>query len=201
MFNVSGDTGIHCIGVNVMESGSAAKQMGNTITTPSNDVIVTHCLLSDRNSLGPSVMMYIDWKGLAWQKCGSRTICRGIPPCKALHWSPTIPRHYSIQPIKTWVGKCTNNIMLVWASWHVNCGLSPDKTMYVKLSPGDKPHNRVIIPQDPGKLLLLGKQWWRNNIQEEMLVQDLEANLTLSSQSDQQVTRRSGQEFNLVGTL
>ena len=58
-------TGTHQIGVNVMEGGFAAEQTGNTITTPSNDVIVTHCLLLDRNDLGPFVMVYIDWEGLA----------------------------------------------------------------------------------------------------------------------------------------
>ena len=120
-------TGTHCIGVNVMEGGSAAEQMGNAITNPSNDDIVTCCPLSDRNSLGPSVMVYIDWKGLAWWEHGSRTISRGTAPWKALCWSPTIPMHYSIWPIKAWVGKHINNIMLVWASRHINCGLSLDK--------------------------------------------------------------------------
>ena len=51
-----------------------------------------------------------------------------------------------------------------------------------------------------GKLLLIGMQLQGNNIQEETLVHDLEASLTLSSQSDQQMTRRSGQESNWVGT-
>ena len=63
-----------------MEGGSVAEQMGNAITTPSNDVIVTCCPLLDRNSLGPFVMVYIDWEGLAWWEHGSRMISRGIVP-------------------------------------------------------------------------------------------------------------------------
>ena len=49
-------TSTHCIVDNIMEGSSAAKQMGNTITTPSNDVIVMHCLLLDGNGLGPLKM-------------------------------------------------------------------------------------------------------------------------------------------------
>ena len=48
-----------------MEGGSAAEQMGNTITTTSHDDVVMWCLVSDRNRLGPlNMMVYIDWKGL-----------------------------------------------------------------------------------------------------------------------------------------
>ena len=195
-------TSTHHIGVNVMEGSSAAEQMGNTITTLSNDVIVIHCLLLDRNGLGPlNVMVYIDWKGLAYQEHGSRTISRGVAPCKALFQSPTILRHYSIQRIKAWVGKCTNSIMLVWASWHVNYGLSLDEPCMWNCSWVISPTIGSSYPKTQGKLLLMGKQWWRNKIQEEMLVQDLEASLTLSSQSDQQVTRMAGQESNWVGML
>ena len=49
-------------------------------------------------------------------------------------------------------------------------------------------------PKTWGKLLLIGKLWQRNNIQEETLVQDLEASLTLNAESDQQVTWGSDQE-------
>ena len=131
-----------------MEGGLAAGQMGNTITTPSKDVIVMWWPLLGRNGLGPLEMVYIDWKSLAWWERGSRTISRGITPWKALHQSPTIPRHYLIGPIKTWVGKRANNIIACLAITACKLQSVLGWAMYAKLPLGDKPHNRVIIPQD-----------------------------------------------------
>ena len=58
------------------------------------------------NSLGPLEEVYIDWKGLAQWEHRSRMIRRGNAFCKAMHQLPTIPRHYSVQLIKVWIGKC-----------------------------------------------------------------------------------------------
>ena len=48
--------------------------------------------------------------------------------------SPTIPRHYSVWPIKAQVGRCINNMMSVWVLWCVNCGLSLDVWCSWKIS-------------------------------------------------------------------
>ena len=154
---------------------------GYAITTPSDDVIDMQYPLLDRKWSGANYWVHIDWKGLALQECRSRIIRRGMAPCKALHQSPAVPRHYSVWPIKTWVGKCANNIMLVWVLWQVNCDLSLDGSCMWNCASGVKPPGRVIISQDPWDTdAMWGKWWWRNNMQDKTLKQYLEVSPPVS---------------------
>ena len=88
----------------------------------------------------------------------------------------SVGTHTSLQVLDlAWVGKHINYInaclgVMVCKLWSV-----PGWIIYAKLCLGNKPCDRDIIPWTCGKLLPLGKQWQRNNIQEEMLAQDLEA--------------------------
>ena len=127
---------------------------GYIITTPSDDVIEMQCPLLDRKWSRALSGVHIDWKELAQWEHGSRMISRGIAHCKALHWSSTIPRHYSAWPIKTWVGKHANNIMLVWVLWQVKTVTCPWMGHVCNNhTSGVKPHNRSSYSETYGKLM------------------------------------------------